>query len=362
MSDTSAKQVVLVTGASGCLGQHIVKLLQEKDDSVREIRCMDLKPYQNNLQHKTEKPMTIITADIRNERAVVRALEGVDCVIHCAALVDTSLWPDVKSMQNINVDGTQILIDASVELNVKYFVYVSSADAVVGDDPIYFGAENTTPIPKRHILPYSKTKLDAEVIVKEANGRPLPNGTDKLQTIIVRPSLLYGEEDQHFVTTALRIAKQHSGVLRTIDNVFVRIQPTYAGNAGWACIRAKDKLQTDESVAGEEFFVTDDTQILDPFEFLAPYVQCRGYSLSQRSYPYWLFMIIMFFIVQFIRLLWSVYPIELPKGLTPQNMRYLCNTYFFNRNKAILRLDYEPLYGHEECQQKSIQYYKKLYL
>ena len=48
MSDE--KQIVLVTGASGCLGQHIVKHLQEKDDSVQEIRCLDLKPYQNNLR------------------------------------------------------------------------------------------------------------------------------------------------------------------------------------------------------------------------------------------------------------------------------------------------------------------------
>ena len=52
MSETlsSEKQIVLVTGASGCLGQHIVKLLQERDDSVKEIRCLDLKPYQNNLR------------------------------------------------------------------------------------------------------------------------------------------------------------------------------------------------------------------------------------------------------------------------------------------------------------------------
>ena len=150
--------------------------------------------------------------------------------------------------------------------------------------------------------------------------------------------------------------------MRQIDNVFVRIQPTYAGNAGWACIRAKDKLLTDSSIAGEAFFVTDDTQILDPFEFLQPYLECRGYSLSKRSYPYWLFMLVLYFIVLLIRLMSSVYRFELQKGLTPQNIRYLCNTYFFNRNKAILRLDYEPLYNHEESQQKSIQYYKKLYL
>ena len=53
---------------------------------------------------------------------------------------------------------------------------MSGADVCIGDDPIYFGAENTTPVPKKHILPYSKTKYDAEVAVKEANGRTLANG------------------------------------------------------------------------------------------------------------------------------------------------------------------------------------------
>lgn len=43
------KEVVLVTGSSGCLGQHIVKLLQERDDSVGEIRLFDFKPYKNYL-------------------------------------------------------------------------------------------------------------------------------------------------------------------------------------------------------------------------------------------------------------------------------------------------------------------------
>lgn len=44
------KQTILVTGSSGCLGQHIVKMLHEVDDSVGEIRCMDIRPYQNNLR------------------------------------------------------------------------------------------------------------------------------------------------------------------------------------------------------------------------------------------------------------------------------------------------------------------------
>lgn len=43
------KQTVLVTGSSGCLGQHVVRLLHERDDDVGEIRCFDRKPFSNNL-------------------------------------------------------------------------------------------------------------------------------------------------------------------------------------------------------------------------------------------------------------------------------------------------------------------------
>lgn len=51
-------------------------------------------------------------------------------------------------------------------------------DTVIGDDPIYYGAENTTPIPTKHSLgPNSSTKYDGESIVTKANGTQLPSGT-----------------------------------------------------------------------------------------------------------------------------------------------------------------------------------------
>ena len=48
-ASASDKQVILVTGASGFIGQHVIKHLQENDRNVREIRCLDLRPYVNNL-------------------------------------------------------------------------------------------------------------------------------------------------------------------------------------------------------------------------------------------------------------------------------------------------------------------------
>ncbi len=54
---------------------------------------------------------------------------------------------------------------------------MSGVDVVVGDDPVYFGAENTTPVPKKHVLgAYSSTKYSGELIATQANGRPLANG------------------------------------------------------------------------------------------------------------------------------------------------------------------------------------------
>lgn len=57
------------------------------------------------IEHKNEKPIKIITGDIRNERTVINALEGVNCVIHCAALISKDLFPDEKSLKSVNVEG-----------------------------------------------------------------------------------------------------------------------------------------------------------------------------------------------------------------------------------------------------------------
>lgn len=73
--------------------------------------------------------------------------------------------------------GTQKVIDAAVECNVRYLVHISSSDVVVSTDQIYYGSENTTTVPRKHLLgAYSKTKLESEQLAAEANNRPLANG------------------------------------------------------------------------------------------------------------------------------------------------------------------------------------------
>ncbi|KAM7312555.1 3 beta-hydroxysteroid dehydrogenase type 7 [Ixodes scapularis] len=95
--------VVLVTGSSGFLGQHVVRLLQEDQSKVREIRLFDARPYKNNLGHRTDKPMREIVGTICDVEAVAQAFSGVECVIHCASLIDVNFFKNVEAMERVNV-------------------------------------------------------------------------------------------------------------------------------------------------------------------------------------------------------------------------------------------------------------------
>lgn len=172
--------------------------------------------------------------------------------------------------------------------------------------------------------------------------------------------MIYGEEDEHFLKKVLTVAKANGGKWRRLDNVFIRIQPVYAGNVATACLRAKDRIQIDASIGGEAFFITDDSKILDPNEFFEPYLQAKGFSVTARSYPYWLFVLVLGLLL-WLRKTLGVGPVP-PACVNTSTVSYLCNTYFFNRTKATLRLDYDPHYEAEEAQTRSLEYYRKLNL
>lgn len=60
---------------------------------------------------------------------------------------------------------------------MKYFVHVSDTSAVCGNDPIYYGAENTIMIPKKHVLEaYGHSKYESELRAAKSNGCLLKNG------------------------------------------------------------------------------------------------------------------------------------------------------------------------------------------
>lgn len=100
--------VVLVTGGSGFLGQHIIKLLleQRKELGIKEIRSLDIVPYRNNIGHEETTLLRTFVADICDEPAELKHIfAGVDGVFHCAASVKIEYPPNYEELKRVNIEG-----------------------------------------------------------------------------------------------------------------------------------------------------------------------------------------------------------------------------------------------------------------
>ncbi len=147
----------LVTGGAGFIGSNIVEELVRRGKKVRVLDSFitgnieNIKPFLRKVE--------LIRGDIRDRKALNRALRGVTYVIHQAALRSVAKSVEDPFMTNdVNVNGTLNLLVASREHKVKRVVYASSSSAY-GDAKVFPQKETHLPVP---ISPYGVSKLAAE--------------------------------------------------------------------------------------------------------------------------------------------------------------------------------------------------------
>jgi len=119
--------MILVTGATGFLGSYIVKLLVESGYSVRALRHRS--PLPSWIDASIWNKVEWIQADLLDPIALYDAMEGVEGVIHSAAVVSFSK-SGRKEMYAVNVEGTANVVNAAIEQKIKRFVHVSSIAAL----------------------------------------------------------------------------------------------------------------------------------------------------------------------------------------------------------------------------------------
>ncbi|MDR3460021.1 MAG: NAD-dependent epimerase/dehydratase family protein [Verrucomicrobiae bacterium] len=145
---------ILVTGGAGFIGSHIVEHFQCNG----EVRVLDnlRSGFRQNLAGLEHE---FIEASILDREAVRRAMLGVDYVFHLAATtsVPESLAKPAEC-ENININGTRVVLEEAARAGVKKLVFSSTA-AIYGDNPVVPKVETMTPEPK---TPYATTKLEGE--------------------------------------------------------------------------------------------------------------------------------------------------------------------------------------------------------
>ena len=146
---------ILITGGLGFIGNNLVNFLSNS----HKISLYDNYSNSKQINDFSQKNIQIIKGDIQNYNLLKKSLINIDCVIHLAAQIDVQrsiINPD--ETYEINIKGTENLLDACLENNVSNFIAASSA-AVYGDPTSIPLSENSQLNP---LSPYGKSKMIME--------------------------------------------------------------------------------------------------------------------------------------------------------------------------------------------------------
>jgi hypothetical protein len=159
----------LVTGGTGFLGSAFVDMLLRRGET--NIRVLDLSspPVRLNWDARVQ----FIKGSMTDPGVVAAAMKGVDTVFHIAAMLcyNQRMAFQRKRAFEVNVGGTQSLLDAAVLHKVPHFVYVSTSVVVVHPDLCTLDMDERVPFPKEPVSLYGETKSAAETLVRQYNER-----------------------------------------------------------------------------------------------------------------------------------------------------------------------------------------------
>lgn len=160
---------VLVTGAAGFIGSHLVERLTARGDEVVGLDNFDdfyaPSTKRGNLVPVLEDPardFRIVEADIRDPDALRHLPDGIDAIVHLAARA--GVRPSIERpllYQDVNVAGTQRLLEFARAREIRAFVFGSSSSVYGNNEKVPFSEEDPV---DRPISPYAATKRAGELL------------------------------------------------------------------------------------------------------------------------------------------------------------------------------------------------------
>lgn len=215
---------VLVTGATGFIGQHVANALLAKGDSI-----VATGRNHATLEMLRQRGMSIQAVDLVRDN-LESLMSGVDAVVHCAAL--SSPWGKRNDFFEANVVATRRLLAAAARAGVTRVVHLSSPSIYHRDADQFDIPEAFSP-PQAWITPYAETKWLAEMEVRSAcQAGP--------QAAILRPRAVFGPGDRAIFPRLLALARK--GRFPLLNGGQAMIDVTYIDNMVQAVNRALESV------------------------------------------------------------------------------------------------------------------------
>jgi len=179
---------VLVTGGAGFIGSNLVPRLLENKHSVVVLDNLYSGRLENLNSVRDNPGFTFIQGDIRDPAALNKAMQGVDSIVHLAALIDVSASvTDPYLTHDVNVTGTLNVLHSAVKSGIRKLVFASST-AVYGDVKALPVNEATVLKP---ISPYAASKAACEAYCNAFTG------CYGIETIALRFFNVYGPRNEN---------------------------------------------------------------------------------------------------------------------------------------------------------------------
>ena len=265
--------------------------------------------------------------DLSSTERLAQGMRRAEVAFHCAAVVGSNV--DRGEARRVNVEGTRNVVSASREAGLRRLVHVST-ESVLHDGRPFDGVDETYPVPtKGHLSHYAASKAEAERIVLAANG-------DGLETIAIRPRLVWGPEDGTWLPGL--VEKVRLGVFRWVDGGSHLGSTCHVYNLVEALV-----LAAESGRPGAAYFVTDGPP-RSFREFAGAYMATAGVEVADRSVPGWL----MRAAGAALETVWRVLPTRSAPPVNRVEAYMVSHPQVFDDSAARAELGYRPVISFEE--------------
>jgi len=256
---------VLVTGATGFIGGHLVDALVKKG---YEVRCLVRKT--SHVQQLTRRGVELAYGDITDMDSLHRVREGIGIVFHLAAIRGERKLP-LSMYWEVNVEGTRNMLEAFCRDGAKHFVYVSTIGVLgwVRHPP----ADERSPYHPEGS--YHITKCEAEKLAIEFHK------VRRLPVTVIRPVMTYGPDVSGFLFNLARLIK--SGKFRQIGDGKNYLHLLDVRNLTQALISVLEKPE-----AMGQIYIVADNQPITLGEIVTLIADTLKVDIPRGQIPIWL--------------------------------------------------------------------------
>jgi len=319
---------ILITGGKGFLGSHLVSRLTSNGENVRVFAH---KKQKTNLKNFSDD--NVIWGDIRDQKAVEKAMDGVDKVIHLVSNFRKG-GSDKKEAYSINVKGTENILHAAFKHKIKQLIHCSTIG--VHGDVRSIPADEETAFNPCDL--YQETKLVAERRVWEFYKKT------GIPVTVIRPISMFGPGDLRMLKLFRMIKKQRFVIIGHGEALF---QLAYIDDVVQGFISC---LENNKAI-GEVFIIGGDKYLplKELFQLIASEFKVPPPKIKLPLTP-------VLWLASLCELICA--PLKIEPPLHRRRVSFFQNNRAFSVEKAKRLLNYEPQVSFKEGLQRTIQWYE----